>query len=175
MLAGRMKLKNFLLMMGSVALVGAGATYYACDSGGGPPRDMQAASATPSPAVHAGEPAVPEPPTATVDTPANTPAPAAAAGANMRPVDRDLMSWQGKSLGKDKVKDATRGKPYKVNLYQDSGNSLMNRAKVDLDRDDKWDEKWTFDGPVITRKVAPADDESYTETYTWDGTTWVRQ
>lgn len=173
MLAGRMKLKNFLLMMGSVAFVGAGATYYACDSGGEPPRDMQATSAEPSPAVHAGKPAAPEPsPTA---MPAAAAAAPAAAGADMRPVDRALLSWQGKSLGKDKVKDATRGKPYKINLYQDSGNSLMNRAKVDLDRDDKWDEKWTFDGPVITRQVAPADDESYTETYTWDGTGWIRQ
>jgi hypothetical protein len=85
------------------------------------------------------------------------------------------MRYAGKSLGSDKIKDATKGRPYKVNLYQDAGKSTMNRAKVDLDRDDKWDEKWTFDGDAITRQVAPNDDDNYTETYMWDGNAWAKQ
>ena len=59
-----------------------------------------------------------------------------------------------------------------MNLYQDDGHSSVNRAKVDLDRDDKWDEKWTFKGDTIQRKVAPKDDEQYTRTLHWTGSGW---
>ena len=106
------------------------------------------------------------------ETPAEAPA---GGGPSERPVDKDVMQWAGKSLGSDKLKDVTKGRPYKVNLYQDSGKSTMNRAKLDLNRNDKWDEKWTFDGPNITRQVAPADDENYTETYIWNGSAWAKQ
>ncbi|HMV68423.1 MAG TPA: hypothetical protein PKA64_16360 [Myxococcota bacterium] len=89
-----------------------------------------------------------------------------------RPVDADVLVWRGRDLGTDKRKDVTSGKPYKVNVYQDAGNATANRAKVDLDRDDKWDEKITFEADRVVREVAPADDEQYTETYTWDGSGW---
>jgi hypothetical protein len=49
----------------------------------------------------------------------------------------------------------------------------VNRAKIDLDRDDKWDEKWTFDGTNISRKVSPNDDEDYSQEYDWNGSEWV--
>ena len=91
-----------------------------------------------------------------------------------RPVDVDLMTWKGRDLGSDKKKDVTSGKPYKINVYQDAGQTTANRAKVDLDRDDKWDEKITFEPTRITREVAPADDEQYVERYHWDGAGWVR-
>ena len=50
------------------------------------------------------------------------------------------------------------------------------RVKIDLDRDEKWDEKWTIaaDGS-IEREVAPADDEQYSEKYQRTGTEWVRR
>jgi multidrug efflux pump subunit AcrA (membrane-fusion protein) len=96
-------------------------------------------------------------------------------GPSEREVDRAVMKWAGRDLGGSKKKDVTKGKPYKVNLYQDDGHTAMNRAKVDLDRDDKWDEKWTFDGDDISRQVAPADDEDYSEAYVWSGDSWAAQ
>lgn len=93
----------------------------------------------------------------------------AALGPDAREVDvLLLLDWNGRSISERKQKDVTKGKPYKVNVYQDVGHDRVNRAKVDLDRDDKWDEKWTFepDGGV-TRQVAPADDESYTVQERW--------
>jgi hypothetical protein len=55
----------------------------------------------------------------------------------------------------------------------------VNRLKVDLDRDEKWDEKWTFasDGGTdgVKRQVAPNDDEAYTEEYRLDGERWRRK
>ncbi len=42
----------------------------------------------------------------------------------------------------------------------------MNRLKVDLDRDERWDESWTIepDGAdlKVKRQVSPTDDGTYT-------------
>lgn len=84
-----------------------------------------------------------------------------------------LLDWKGRPLGTTKKKDVTSGRPYKINVYQDAGESTVNRAKVDLDRDDKWDEKWTFEaGGGVTRKIAPRDDEDYATVQIWDGGQW---
>jgi guanyl-specific ribonuclease Sa len=91
----------------------------------------------------------------------------------LRPVDRDVLALV-KLPAQEKIKDGTKGKPYKVNLYADD-KLRFNRAKVDLDRDEKADESWTFkpDGS-IERKVAPADDEKYTQTLRLDATSgWI--
>jgi len=97
------------------------------------------------------------------------------AGADgLRPVDDDMLALV-KGPAQEKVKDATKGKPYKINLYSDDG-ARFNRAKTDLNRNDKWDESWTFgaDGS-IERQVAPADDEKYTEVWTLSGSTWKKK
>ena len=64
---------------------------------------------------------------------------------------------------------------FTVSGYQIVGLNHMNRAKVDVNRNDKWDEKYTFDGEKITLQRAPNDDESYTETYHWNGSGWTRE
>jgi hypothetical protein len=87
------------------------------------------------------------------------------------PVDAALLSWIGKDLGTTKIKDVTKGKPFKINVYQDAGNASANRAKIDLDRDDKWDIKVTFEEPP-SRQVSPSDDENYSLTQTWSGQAW---
>lgn len=113
-------------------------------------------------------------PTAAPAAPAAPADPNARTVAADRAVDVDVLSWRGKNLGSDKLKDVTSGKPYKINVYQDAGSATANRAKIDLDRDDKWDEKITFDGAKVTREVAPADDEVYAETWSLLGSKWVR-
>ena len=89
----------------------------------------------------------------------------------MDPVDVALLKWVGKDLGTTKIKDATKGQPFKINVYQDAGSPSANRAKIDLDRDDKWDIKVTFEEPP-TRQVSPKDDEDYTQTQAWTGQAW---
>lgn len=174
MLAGNMKLRNFLLLATVVVAGGIAGLYFACrgdDSG------KTVASKAP-------EAPQPQPtPTPTAPTRVTTPPPvqpaadpvAPSQASNLRPVDQEVMKWVGKDLGSKKLKDVTRGRPYKVNLYQDAGKSSVNRAKIDLDRDDKWDEKWTIDGPNVSRKVAPDDDENYTESSVWNGSDWVAE
>ncbi len=114
---------------------------------------------------------------------ADVPAPIAAAAAvatppvaapvsTGRPVDAAVLRAL-EAPAQEKIKDATGSTPYKVNLYSDD-KVRWNRVKIDLDRDEKWDEKWTIaaDGS-IEREVAPADDEQYSEKYHRAGTEWA--
>lgn len=41
-----------------------------------------------------------------------------------------------------KIKDLSQGTGWKINLYEDTGDSVYDRVKIDFDRDDKWDETW---------------------------------
>lgn len=79
----------------------------------------------------------------------------------LRPMDTEIIAAAAAKISGDKVKDAIRGRSWKVNLYKDAGEAQVNRAKIDLDRDDKWDEKWTWKGSEITREIASNDDEAY--------------
>ena len=102
-------------------------------------------------------------------------APAATSGDALRPMDDEVLALARAGISGDRVKDATAGKPYKVSLYRDAGQTGVNRLKIDLDRDDKWDEKWSIEGETVKRQVAPADDEKYSEEYRLRGGAWVRK
>lgn len=165
-LAGQMRLTTFLGMAGSGLLVAAIAGFGALGWWWSH-RPAPAALPAPVPVPVVAVPVVAPPPP--------TPVPTSAPVPSRREVDDVLFSYLGRNLGTDKLKDVTKGKPFKVNVYQDSGKPAVNRAKVDLDRDDRWDEKITFDAERITRQVASADDEWYDLTYHWDGSSWVRE
>jgi hypothetical protein len=60
---------------------------------------------------------------------------------------------------------------------KDKGFNYWNRVKIDYNGNGKDDERWDFkkDG-TIKRRVAPNDDENFTETYTLQGDNkWVKQ
>lgn len=165
-LAGQMRLKNFLAVVfaGIFALVGIsafGGVWWISTR----PAPVPAAVAAPvvAPAVAPATPIAVAPVAAPVE-----PAPAAVG----REVDRIVLSYEGKDIGSDKLKDVTKGQPFKVNIYQDAGSKSADRAKIDLDRDDKWDEKITFEPGKITRQVASKDDEVYDQTTHWTGSGW---
>lgn len=162
MLAGSMKLKHFLLGAGLLVVL-AGVAVGAYVWGDDPPAVDRPAEVLATPAAVAA----PQLPVVAAPRPVDPATP------GLREVDAVVLSYRGKDLGSDKLKDVTSGKPYKVNVYQDAGQSTANRAKVDLDRDDKWDEKFTFEADEIRRDVAPADDERYTQHYRWDGGAWA--
>lgn len=174
MLAGNMKLKTFLALAGlcGVVLVGTGGWWLA--SRPEPPPEPQVPTQLSAPAQQA--PAAAQAP-AGVQAPAVEPAPSSAeptASAAGGPAwQADVLTWVGKDLGADKKKDTTKGRAWKVNVYQDAGQATANRAKVDVDRDDKWDEKWTFEADGrVSRQIAPADDEQYSQTWVWNGQDW---
>ena len=176
MLAGRVKLKNFLIAVVILGVLGS-AAFLALGGLG-----LIAAFLAPDPVVlepaHADRgPATPNAPDPVTD--ATPPEPVPPAGDPLeglpaeREADRAVSSRVGTDLGAKKLKDVTKGQPYKVNLYQDEGHATLNRAKIDLDRDDQWDEKWTIDGHSISRKVSPGDDQDYSVSQVWSDGGWV--
>ena len=165
MLAGKMKLKHFLALITVVSAAGVVLLVKACKSSEPPPKPQEVTLA-PKPSAEP-QPQSPTKPPEPTPTPANEMAP--------RAYDAEVIAWSKKSISGDKVKDASKGKPYKINLYKDAGKPTVNRAKVELNRHDKFDEKYTFEPGKITLQRAPADDEQYTETYHWTGGGWVRK
>ncbi len=174
MMAGRMRLRMFLVLaFASAGLAGFG-LYQACgkDRDGGDP--VATAPARDTTDVRPA-PVIPSAPTPTPGGSAPVANPIGESGADLpaRAYDREVIAWRDQKISGDKLKDASKGRSWKVNVYQDVGMRKVNRAKVDLDRDDKWDEKFTFEDRKVTLQRAPADDEQYTETYHWTGDGWA--
>ena len=160
MLVERAKLKTFLAGVGG-GLVLLCAGVLAGRSPTAPPPPQAALPAPPAPSP----PAAPPPVSAAHEPPRG--------GDGLREAERAAMAWRGKSLGRSKGTDVTSDAPYKITVVQDPGHATVNRLRIDLDRDDKWDEKWDFDGEGVRRQVAPGDDEQYTQTFAWSGNGWV--
>ncbi|MCS7080904.1 MAG: hypothetical protein NZ585_12765 [Chloracidobacterium sp.] len=92
----------------------------------------------------------------------------------LRPVDRDLLEALRRPATTDRIKDAFPNRPYKISLYCDTPGQGWNRAKIDLNRNSKWDEKITIiNGEPVKRLVASRDDENYDVEYRWRGGRWV--
>lgn len=112
-------------------------------------------------------------------TPTAAPPTAATTFADSMPVTdvhQAVLAASKQNISGDKAKDVLKGRAYKVNLYKDAGQSAVNRLKLDLDRDEKWDEKWTLEpGGKVKRQIAPADDENYTLEYRLEGDYWRKK
>jgi hypothetical protein len=166
-----MKLSHFVVL----AVVALGLAIFglsrACKSGGEdvppPPSATPPQVATPTGPDVAPPPSDPGPDSAA--------APATASDLAARSYDAEVIAWSKRSISGDKMKDATKGKSWKLNLYKDAGYSTVNRAKVDTNRNDKFDEKYTFETTKITLQRAPNDDENYTETFHWNGSGWTKE
>jgi hypothetical protein len=151
--AGNMKLSTFLTAGACASVLGVGASVLFWPESVDEPEDEIVAEV--NEIIHETPPPVP-----------------ADNGPAMSGLDRTVLSYNGKDLGSEKLKDASPSLPYKINVYQDAGESTANRLKIDLDRDDAWDIKVSF-GPSITRKVSSHDDEVYDVEEQWDGAAWV--
>ncbi len=143
------------LAVGAVVLVaGGGVAGYLLLRPAPPPEDPVPLHVTSAPVAPAPGPAAPAPATATPAAAAPTPT-----TPGVRDVDNAILSLVSSRPVQAKIKDATKGQPFKVNLYSDDG-AHWTRAKVDLDRDGNDDEKWTFKDGAWERKVSSADDGS---------------
>lgn len=163
MLAGRIKLRSFLAILVGVAAACVFLLVKACKSNEPPPKPEDVVKTKPpEPAPQPVQPELPAP-TPIAESSDNLPA---------RAYDADVIAWSKKTISGDKQKDVSKGKPYKINVYRDAGHATVNRAKVDVNRNDKFDDKYTFEPDKITLEIAPADDEVYTQTYHWSGSSW---
>ena len=159
-----------------VGVVGVGAAgLYGLSRRGGSPESAAAPPAASAPAPLAVAAAEPAPIRAALAGPAQAEASSTSPDA-FRPMDREILDRVSQGISGDKAKDAVRGRPWKVNLYKDAGRARVNRLKIDLDRDEKWDEKWTFTSEggkdVVKRHVAPNDDEAYSLELRLEGESW---
>lgn len=91
-----------------------------------------------------------------------------------RDVDHDVMRLVQQPAAQDHLKDVTKGKPYKVDLYSDDSKQ-WRRVKIDLNRNGKWDEKWSWKNGKWRREVSQADDERYDESFVLVNDAWVKQ
>lgn len=176
-----MKFKTFRLMMvGVVGVAGIGliATVSTCckkDESASAPSKTEKPAEKPA-GKPAEKPAKAEEPKA---APEPKPAEPKGDGLALRPMDKEVLDKLSAAASGDKLKDAFPGKPYKVNLYKENGATRFNRVKIDLDRDEKWDEKWSVEDDagqeVVKRQVAPSDDEKYTDEYRLMAGAWVQK
>ncbi len=172
MLAGRMKLTHFVVLAVVVLGLGIFGLTRACKSHNDDVPAPAPVVATPTPTpTPTPRPVAPDP-----VTPAGSGSATAAGPSDLaaRSYDAEVIAWSKRSISGDKMKDATKGKPYKLNLYKDAGMSTVNRAKLDINRNEKFDEKYTFEASKITLQRAPNDDEKYSETYHWNGSGWTK-
>jgi hypothetical protein len=70
----------------------------------------------------------------------------------------------------DKIKDLKRGAGPKINVYDDDKDGRWDRAKVDHERDERWDESWTVKVGRVERKK-----EATGVVYLFDGGAWVEK
>lgn len=89
----------------------------------------------------------------------------------LRPVDEAAMSALERPLPSAIVEDASPGRPFRVRLARAADPATPGTLTIDLDRDGRFDEKWTLSTP-IARDVSPADDEQYTEHTVWSDRGW---
>jgi len=99
--------------------------------------------------------------------PAHTPTPKATGKTDLVDVAQLMLTQRATS---DKIKDLKAGNGPKINLYDDDKNGTWDRAKVDRDRDDTWDEKWTVKGGTVERAV-----DKTGVVYVLDGERWVEK
>ena len=88
----------------------------------------------------------PTPAPVSAPTPTPTPAPISAAAIPASGALDDAAiaarADQPASPG-EKIKDAFKGNPTKVNLYEETQDRSYDRLKIDANRDDVWDRQWT--------------------------------
>lgn len=88
-------------------------------------------------------------------------------------IDEVLLAASQSPAKNGRVRDQDPTAPYKINIYQDADRATANRAKVDLDRDGRWDIKVEFpERGVVQLKHAPNDDDVHNQRYRFTTDGW---
>lgn len=108
-------------------------------------------------------------------TPATTPVQTSTGARTADQAVVEFLNRQPNATG-ERIKDAFPRESYKVNIYRDGNSQTWTRLKIDLDRDEKDDEKWTLsNGQPDKRQVSTRDDGTYDREYRWRGGQWVEK
>jgi hypothetical protein len=93
----------------------------------------------------------------------------------MRPVDQVVIRFLERPQREPVRQDAAPQEPFRVDMLATEGR--VSGARVDLDRDNQWDEEWVLPVPgvpggQIIRRVSPEDNGVYEEHYVWGYGRW---
>lgn len=118
-----------------------------------------------------GRPAPPQPPgfAPPAPAPASVRAPEVEIEPELRPVDEAAMTVVEEPFAGEVRADATPGAPFRIEVAKAAGSSRVLR--IDLDRDGRFDERWTMGAPMH-REVSPRDDGVFTERSVWTAAGW---
>jgi hypothetical protein len=112
--------------------------------------------------------------------PASAPVSVAALPGELTTVDREVLRLRDRPVSEGTIDGSSTKFREKfenavIELRSDTGkgSTTWNRAKVDLDGDKLFDQKWDFAPGSVSQKVAPNDDENYSETYRLTNKRWV--
>ena len=171
-----MRFKTFrTILISGVAIVGIGGLVAVSTCCKKEEKKPEIAASKPEPKPVAKP--VPLPTATATATATATTAEAANDPGALRPMDQKILDLIAKPATTDKIKDAFPGQPWKVNIYREAGATKFNRVKIDYNRNEKWEEKWSIDTDdgqeVVKRQVAPADDEKYTEEFRLKAGKWA--
>jgi hypothetical protein len=172
--------RNLVLLGGTTALAGLGATCYHFSGGNqtGHTQTVTRTAPAPPPTVSGGGVnVISQTQYPAGRTPSAPAGPATQSQSVPRREDRLILDFlAAHPATTDKVKDAFPGESFKVNFYRDAGSPTWTRIKIDSDRDGKDDEKWDLkDGQLAKRRIATRDDEQYDREYRWRNSQWVEK
>lgn len=71
----------------------------------------------------------------------------------LRPSDAAFARWLGASSRESVNVDIFKTALWRVDLFAES--QIFTRARIDLDRNGKWDEEWVLCDSVVRRQTAP--------------------
>jgi hypothetical protein len=137
---------------------------------------QQPTEVNPPPVTNTTDPA---PPTDTTDTPVAT-----SDSLTLTDIHKEILRLQQQPLTSEGAKNSGDGIQWRVKdngvtveFRSDTskGSTTWNRAKVDYNGNKKYEERWDFKGETVRRRVAPTDDENYTEEYNKNGEQWVKK
>lgn len=167
--------RNFILIPGIVlvfvlVILGIRGIFRVLTKPAASARNQLAASTSPSsPASNSSAPPA---------NPGESSQSATTAQTELRREDRLIINFLNthQAATEGKLKDIFPGEKFKVNLYRDGDSSSWTRLKIDLNRNNKDDEKWTLNnGLPSKRSVSSRDDEQYDQKYAWAGDHWILQ
>jgi hypothetical protein len=80
------------------------------------------------------------------------------AGVPLRPMDRDIIAaLQSGTVERTSMTDVFPDRPYKVRFAGSPASQTFAYVLVDLDRDDKWDERWDLSEPGTIKRTVEHD------------------
>jgi len=86
------------------------------------------------------------------------------AGVSLRPMDRDIIAaLESGTVARKDMTDVFPDRPYKVRFAGSATTETFAYVLIDMNRDDKWDEKWDLTEPGSIKRTVFHDPDALGE------------